>query len=299
MNLTALEYFREIVETKSISKVASNRHISQSALSQNIQKLEDELGHTLLERSNRGVMPTAAGRIAFKFSGTVLRVMEKMQEELEGLSNSEDSIRINGYLSLVDYSLPCVLYKIKKAYPTYNFEMRTRSNMDSINDLINDITDLSFITEVPCDESLIYERIGAERMVLVAHAEARIPDAIDVADLCKYEMVLMDDDALKVSAFLKEKLKGSSSAFEQLQILFKVDTIPAAKSSINNHLGMCFLPYMSVKKELYEKRYKIIEVREFDFTYDIYLVSRGKKDRSQAVGDVFDYFVKHGEREFC
>ena len=63
MNLTALEYFREIVESRSISKVATNRHISQSALSQNIHKLEDELGFMLLERSNKGVEPTEAGRI--------------------------------------------------------------------------------------------------------------------------------------------------------------------------------------------------------------------------------------------
>jgi DNA-binding transcriptional LysR family regulator len=137
MNLAALAYFREVVETKSISKVAANRHISQSALSQNIQKLEDELGYQLLERSNKGVLPTEAGRILFKYSGTMLRIEDKLKEELDALAYSVENIRINGYLSLVDYSLPCVLYKVKKNFPTYNFEMRAKSNMESITDLIN------------------------------------------------------------------------------------------------------------------------------------------------------------------
>jgi len=58
MNISTLQFYKEIVESMSISKVAQNGHISQSALSQNIQKLESELGYQLLNRSNKGVYPT-------------------------------------------------------------------------------------------------------------------------------------------------------------------------------------------------------------------------------------------------
>lgn len=299
MNLTALEYFREVVETKSISKVATIRHISQSALSQNIQKLEDELGFSLLERSNRGVEPTDAGKILFKHSGTMLRVFEKMKEELESLHYSMENIRINGSLSLVDYSLPCVLYKVKKKYPSYNFEMHARSNMDSMNDLINDLTDLCFVTEEPCDDRLDFAHIGKERIVLVANSQSRIPDIIDVKDLLKHEMVLLDDEALTISSFIKHKLKDVGLTIDKIPIMFKVDSIPAAKSSISNNLGICFLPYMAVKKELYEKKYKIVEVNQFDLDFKIYVVSQKKCNRNRSVEDVYNYFVENGEKDFC
>lgn len=299
MNLTALEYFREVVETKSISKVATIRHISQSALSQNIQKLEDELGFSLLERSNRGVEPTDAGKILFKHSGTMLRVLEKMKEELESLHYSMENIRINGSLSLVDYSLPCVLYKVKKKYPSYNFEMHARSNMDSMNDLINDLTDLCFVTEEPCDDRLDFALIGKERIVLVANSQSRIPDIIDVKDLLKHEMVLLDDEALTISSFIKHKLKDVGLTIDKIPIMFKVDSIPAAKSSISNNLGICFLPYMAVKKELYEKKYKIVEVNQFDLDFKIYVVSQKKCNRNRSVEDVYNYFVENGEKDFC
>lgn len=299
MNLTALEYFREVVETKSISKVATIRHISQSALSQNIQKLEDELGFSLLERSNRGVEPTDAGKILFKHSGTMLRVLEKMKEELESLHYSIENIRINGSLSLVDYSLPCVLYKVKKKYPSYNFEMHARSNMDSMNDLINDLTDLCFVTEEPCDDRLDFAHIGKERIVLVANSQSRIPDIIDVKDLLKHEMVLLDDEALTISSFIKHKLKDVGLTIDKIPIMFKVDSIPAAKSSISNNLGICFLPYMAVKKELYEKKYKIVEVNQFDLDFKIYVVSQKKCNRNRSVEDVYNYFVENGEKDFC
>lgn len=299
MNLNALEYLREVIETKSISKVATSRHISQSALSQNIQKLEDELGYQLLERSNKGVEPTEAGRILFKYSGTMMRIFDKMKEELEMLDHSFENIRINGYLSLVDYSLPCVLYKVKKKYPGYSFEMRAKSTAESINDLVNELTDLSFVTEIPSDDRLDFNHIGSEKIVLIAHANSKIPDVIDVEDLQKYEMILMDDDALTISSFFKQKLKKVGLTLDRIPIMFKVDSIPAAKSSINNSLGVCFLPYMSVKKELYEKRFRMIEVRNFDLDYAVYLVSRKKCNRSKSVTDVYNYFVENGERYFC
>lgn len=299
MNLTALEYYREVVEAKSISKVATNRHISQSALSQNIHKLEDELGYQLLERSNKGVEPTEAGRLLFKYSGTMMRIYDKMKEELDALKYNVENVRINGYLSLVNYSLPCVLYKVKKKHPSYNFEMHAKSNIVSVNDLINEITDLCFVTEEPCDDQLEYGRIGKERIVLIANASSKIPDIIDVEELQKYEMVLLDDDALTISSFLKHKLKPVGLSIDKIPIMFKVDSIPAAKSSINNNLGICFLPYMSVKKELYEKKYKMVEVRNFSIDYDIYLVAQKKHDRNRAVDDVFQYFIENGEKDFC
>jgi len=299
MNLTALEYFREVVETKSISKVAMNRHISQSALSQNIHKLEDELGLILLERSNKGVLPTEAGRILFKHSGTMMRIYEKMREEFDALLLNVESVRINGSLSLVDYSLPCVLYKVKKKHPNYNFEMHARSNVDSINDLINELTDLCFVTEQPCDDRLIYSRIGKERIVLVANRDSKIPDVIEVQDLQKHEMVLLDDDTLTISSFLKRKLKTVGVTIDKIPIMFKVDSIPAAKSSISNNLGICFLPYMSIKKELYEKKFKLIEVTNFDLDYDIYLATQKVVNRNKAIDDTYNFFVENGEKDFC
>ena len=299
MNLQALEYFREVVETKSISKVAYNRHISQSALSQNIQKLEDELGFILLDRSNKGVEPTEAGRILFKYAGTMTRIYDKMKEELESLKYSVENVRINGTLSLVDYSLPCVLYKVKKKHPNYNFEMHARPNNESINDLINGLTDLCFVTEEPTDDRLEFSYIGKEKVVLVANADLRIPDVIDVQDLQKYEMILLDDESMTISAFIKHKLKNVGMILEQMQIMFKVNSIPAAKSSVNNRLGVCFLPYMAVKKELYEKKYKIIEVNNFCLDYAIYTVSQKKANRNKAVDDVYRYFVENGEKDFC
>jgi len=106
MNISALRYYKEVVETQSISKVAQNSHISQSALSQMMQKLEAELGYQLLNRSNKGVHPTEMGKIVYKYSGTMIRIHEKMLDELISSKNQLENVRINGYGSFINYSLP-------------------------------------------------------------------------------------------------------------------------------------------------------------------------------------------------
>ena len=56
-----LRYFVAVAERGSVSQAAIDLHISQSALSETLRKLEIELGVDLLERSSRGVVPTSAG----------------------------------------------------------------------------------------------------------------------------------------------------------------------------------------------------------------------------------------------
>ena len=62
MDLQALMYFRTVVEMGTISKASAYLRIAQPALSRHIQRLEHSLGVELLQRSAKGVTPTAAGR---------------------------------------------------------------------------------------------------------------------------------------------------------------------------------------------------------------------------------------------
>lgn len=298
MNLQALIYFREIVETKSISKVAQQRHISQSALSQTLNKLESEMGHKLLERSNRGVAPTKHGEILFKHAGTMLRVYDKMLEEFS-YANREAEVKISGFLSLLDYSLPCILYKVKKKHPHLQFNLHVKNNISAANDLYDHLSDIAFLTEKIEDERLKINYLGKEKMVLVAHSSFRIPDKITLKQLLSYDMVLVDDDSVNLTKIMASCLNDIGESIDSLSILFKVDSIPGAKSTLNNALGICFLPYMSVKKEIYEKTFKAIEVSHFEFDYPIYLATLKEPFKSKSVETVYEYFLQKGSKEFC
>ncbi|KRE08029.1 LysR family transcriptional regulator [Bosea sp. Root381] len=78
MQLRHLRYFVNIVDAGSFSRAATLIHVAQPALSQQIAELEEKLGVSLLQRSARGVLPTAAGEVLYREASSILRLMERL-----------------------------------------------------------------------------------------------------------------------------------------------------------------------------------------------------------------------------
>src|ERR1700674_1961726 len=76
MELHQLRYFCAVAETGSFSRAAEQSHISQPSLSQQIMKLEDELGARLFDRLGRSVRLTDVGKTFLPRARSVLRELE-------------------------------------------------------------------------------------------------------------------------------------------------------------------------------------------------------------------------------
>ena len=77
MDLRQLRYFVQIVESGSLAKASRQLFIAQPALSQQMARLEDEVGKPLLLRSSRGVTPTENGEALYHHAKFMLRQMEQ------------------------------------------------------------------------------------------------------------------------------------------------------------------------------------------------------------------------------
>ena len=77
MNLKQLQYFVRIVECGSLAKASRQLFISQPALSQQLAKLEQEVGKTLLIRTSKGVLPTTNGAALLEHARFMLRQLEQ------------------------------------------------------------------------------------------------------------------------------------------------------------------------------------------------------------------------------
>ena len=82
MDIRQLRYFVGIIEYGSLGKAAEKLYVAQPSLSQQIAKLEGDLGLTLLVRSPQGVKPTAAGQALYRHARLVIRQMEQLRQEV-------------------------------------------------------------------------------------------------------------------------------------------------------------------------------------------------------------------------
>lgn len=96
--LKQLRYFQSVVRNGSFSEAAEENFISQSAISQQIQALERELGVQLLERRNRSFRLTPAGEFFYQKSLVLVADYEKMCVETVKLAKGEKAKLRIGYL---------------------------------------------------------------------------------------------------------------------------------------------------------------------------------------------------------
>jgi len=283
---------------KSISKVASSTHISQSALSQQLQKLEESLGYKLLERSNKGVELTEKGLIVLKYADNIVRTYEAMIEQLDEDSKNGQTIKIEACWPIATYSLPCVLYKIKNKFSQHNYELISNSYDVVEENVKNNIADIGVMYGKPNDTSLSYYEIGTDKLALVASYDYNIDEELTFEKLLEHPFVLLKDK-LNIRDMIINKIRESGHKSKELNVLYMSDSIESVKSSIFKGYGIAFLPYISIKKELYTKQLKLINIVDYSIEYKMYLINEKGEELSKAVSEFIEYFKKIGKASLC
>src|ERR1700682_4818980 len=118
MELHQLRYFCAVAETNSFSRAAEQSHVSQPSLSQQIMKLEDELGARLIDRLGRSVRLTELGKTFLPRARAVLRELEAAKGDVvEQKESVGGSITVGVIPTVAPYLLPLQLSSFSRKYP--------------------------------------------------------------------------------------------------------------------------------------------------------------------------------------
>lgn len=88
LNYHHLRYFHAIAKDGNLTRAAEHLNVSQSALSLQLKKLEENLGHPLFERKNKRLELTEAGKIALDYAESIFRTGDELQDTLKRKSNT-------------------------------------------------------------------------------------------------------------------------------------------------------------------------------------------------------------------
>ncbi|HET6415747.1 MAG TPA: LysR family transcriptional regulator [Polyangiales bacterium] len=111
LNYHHLRYFWGIAHEGKLTQAAERFNVSQSALSTQVKKLEDQLGHALFEREGRGLKLTEAGRIALDYADTVFQAGEELLSTLEGRSGTERKVLRVGAITTLSRNFQIALLR--------------------------------------------------------------------------------------------------------------------------------------------------------------------------------------------
>lgn len=118
MDSRKLRYFVAIVDYGSLGKAAEALYIAQPSLSQQIARLEDELGTRLLLRGPRGVTPTAAGQCLYQHARLVLRQVEQLRQDVkEGGSSESGTVAVGFPTTMASILAMPVFDRVRQRFP--------------------------------------------------------------------------------------------------------------------------------------------------------------------------------------
>jgi DNA-binding transcriptional LysR family regulator len=172
MNIEQLYTFQEVARLGSFSEVARKLGVSQPAVSFQIQKLEQELGVRLIDRSQRAVILTVAGKRLLDFAEAVELEREHLKYDLEQLRDEvAGELRISASTIPGEYLMPPLLAKFKQQHPAVRIQVDVSDSLTVIERISDNKVEIGFCGAAPEGRDLDFFRIAGDEIVLIVPPE--------------------------------------------------------------------------------------------------------------------------------
>lgn len=126
-----MQYFVSVVETQSFTKAAEECYISQSAISQQIRALEEELGVSLLVRKKKTIALTSAGEYFYKHCQVILQEVEELCKKTKEVEDDENVLKIGFLRGYHGTEIKETIIEFSSIYPHVSIELK-RGNHEEL-----------------------------------------------------------------------------------------------------------------------------------------------------------------------
>ncbi|KAA2236394.1 LysR family transcriptional regulator [Salinarimonas soli] len=260
LDTALLRAFVAVAETAGMTSAANVLNLTQAAVSQQIKRLEDQLGQPLFTRDRRGLSLTGAGERLFGKAKRLLALNDEIWSDMTSAVH-EGQVRLGIPYDLVTAYLPPVLKTFARAYPRVRIALECRSSPRLREALAAGEIDLALATERevgPDGEALVSDRLvwvgarGGE-----AHAQRPLPVSIG-SESCAFRPSVLD--ALRAAA-IEWRAVTEISNMDAINATVETDlavmtllasTVPATLEVLPPEAGLPALPVFSIN--LYRPR---------------------------------------------
>lgn len=296
MNLEYLQSFYITVKYNSISKAAQILHLSQPGLSGQLKSLENELGVSLLNRSNKGVELTEEGEVVFNYADTLLSIQGNIKRDLINLNQDAPKLMIGACKSIGEYALPCSLFTFKNLYQELDIQMTVINSSQVIKQLQEHTINIG-ITQYDFNNSnILTQPIVLDQLLLVGkHTD--YPMSISIEELKQIPLILRESES-GTRCVIEQALEKKEITINDLNIIYDLNSPEAIKSSIAAGKGYSFLPKLTVAPELKKQTLQTIQVKDLDISFSYFIVSRQNHTFTDYEQKFVDFIISN-KRGFC
>jgi DNA-binding transcriptional LysR family regulator len=280
MELSQLEVFLAVAREHRFSRAAEKLYRTQSAVSQTIRKLEDELGESLFDRSSREGVLTDAGQVLYEYAEKLLNLRHDAHEslaELRELQKGKLVIAANEFTAL--YLLP-VLAEFRRLHPMIKITVQRALGSRIPDDVLQHSAELGVLSYKPEEPRLHSVVVYLDELVLVVPPKHPLASAreVSIRQLGAESFV-----AHIVSSPYREKvLQTFQRTKRRCTWILSCRLLQAIKQFVAMGSGVALMPEISVETEVARGELVRIPVRELRVQRKLRLIYRKEAGLSHA-----------------
>jgi LysR family hydrogen peroxide-inducible transcriptional activator len=196
MEMHQLRYFVAVAEAGSFSRAAERCHVSQPSLSQQIIKLEGELGRSLFDRAGRRVLLTEAGRMLLDHARSILMTAENATHQLkEAGGDGIGRLAVGVIPTIAPYLLPAVIAAFTRTRPKIELVIQEDYTQRVVAGLCDGSLDIGIAAMPINNDQLVVEPLGIDPLLVVFPSRHRLAKKrkVSFAELRSEPFVLIND----------------------------------------------------------------------------------------------------------
>jgi DNA-binding transcriptional LysR family regulator len=249
VTLHQLAIFRAVARGMSYTRAAEALHISQPAVSRQVQWLEDALGVAVFERLGRGVRLTSAGEDVLVYAQRVDALLDELRAVMaERGELRRGSLRLIGTSTAGEYLLPPLVADFRRAHPGVTVTLRVANREHVLAALANGDVDLAVMGRPPTRADWESVRILSNQLVAIAAPAHGLAKARGIAP------AQLEGETF----FLREAGSGTRLAVEEfmhaaglrLEEAVELGSDSAIKQAVMAGLGIAILSRQAIQLEL-------------------------------------------------
>ena len=293
MSLENFKIFKDIAQTRRISRGAAMNGISQSAASQIIQQIERELGVELFDRSKRPLDLTETGKLYYEACRDMLRRYEQALAEIEAHKDEAGgAVRLACIYSIGLHEMARRTAEFQQSHPKARVHLEYLRPDKIYEAILADQTDLGILSYPAQSRELKVVPWRQERMTLVVYPAHRLAqrESVEAAELAGERFVGFDED-LAIRKALDRFLRDCGVTVEPA---LQFDNIQMIKEAVAIGSGISILPQQTVAEEVSQGRLRSIPLAGVSLARPVGIVYRKGKKLSPAAVQFLEFLRSRG-----
>lgn len=274
LNFHQLHIFFTVAEKGSFSHAAGALHMTQPAVTMQVQSLEDYFGVKLFHRSTKKIELSEAGRALLPFAKNSIELIRETDVAMSKFTKMiEGRLQLGASLTMGEYILPRLLGPFSKDYPNISVSMKVMNTTQILDEVLGHQLNFGLV-EAPIRHPDVHtEAILSDELKLIVPADHPLADmeVVTLEELLKYPFVLREQGS-GTRRVMEEEFARCNMDCSSMKIVMELGSTGAIKSAVEAGLGISILSQSSVKHEVTLGLFKVKEIENIAFERSFYAI---------------------------